>query len=116
MRSLVRSASIGTSVLSSTIVVAATLSSSVATLLLSSVGLVARESTWVCSGGNDGWDARAADIVGNHVGLRRKGRCCYRVEHTFISAIDEAEEEGQAAGISLALSSAKSSSGWRLLV
>jgi hypothetical protein len=119
---LVRSASIvGTSVLSSTIIVAAgstALSSSVATLLLSSVGLVAwvGESTWVCSGGNDGWDARAADIVSDHVGLGRKGSSCYGVEHAFISAIDEAEEEGQAAGISLALSSAKGSSGWRLLV
>jgi len=139
VRSLVRSASIvgasisgasivGASVLSSTIGVAAgstTLSSSVATLLLSSVGLVAwaawaacvacvasvGESTWVCSSGNDGWDARAADIVGDQVGLRRKGSSCYGVEHAFVSAIDEAEEEGQAGGISLALSRAKGSSG-----
>jgi hypothetical protein len=109
VRSLVRIASIvaasvltstivAASVLTSTIVVAATLTSSVATLLLSSVGLVAwvasvGESTWVCCGGNDGWDARAADIVGDHVGLGRKGSSCYGVENAFISAIDEAEEE-----------------------
>jgi hypothetical protein len=91
----------GSTTLTSTIVVAAgstTLTSSVATLLLSSVGLVAwvasvGESTWVCCGGNDGWDARAADIVGDHVGLGRKGSSCYGVENAFISAIDEAEEE-----------------------
>jgi hypothetical protein len=93
-----------------------TLSSSVGTLLLSSVRLVvlsasAGKSTGVASSGNDRWDAGAADIVGDHIGLGRKGGGCYGVEHAIVGAVDETKEEGQAAWVTLAWSSTVGSSG-----
>lgn len=94
-----------------------TLSSSIATLLLSSLVLIALrtsvggstsigESTGVGSSRNDGWYARTANIVRDHIGLGRNGSGCYGKEHAFVDAINETEKEGQATWVALALSGA----------
>jgi hypothetical protein len=55
-------------------------------------------TSWVACGWNDVWDAGAGNVIGDKVGDRRDRGGWDGEQLADISIVDEAEEEGPAAG------------------